>query len=683
MSFTLLNWFRPPVFPEDEDKTRNAFLLNVVIHTLLVALLVLMISTLLSNTVPRREIIFPILALCWLTFFGTRLTMFTGRVMTASILTMVILFVATTLVVYSLGTIRAPAASFYLLTIVMAGLIISRRAILWTTAINGLTICLLLIGEVQGLLPQPNLMVSVTQGVTFVVAFVITGILLYLALRSIDEALARARLALAERQSAEIKLRQSEEMYRSLFENVQVGVALNSPTGRILKYNETMLRQSGYTSSEIEKMDSAVGFYFDLNDQKPILEMLTQKGYVKEYPVRFKRKDGTPYDTLLWMMPTTINGEPYLQTVVQDVTERKQVEQALRENEEKYRTLFETANNAIMVFDRTTLKILDVNQHACQLYGYTRDEFLKLYVRDITAEVQATTQAIHGGATHVPLRNHKKKNGSIFPVEIIANQFTLADSAIQVAFVHDITERILAEEQREKYIEQLGKQNAELERFTYSVSHDLRNPLVTIKGFLGALEKDLLAGRRDRVQSDFQRISGAADKMHMLLSELLELSRIGRVINPPEEIDLTELVHDSLENLDARLREKNVEFSVAPDLPTLYGDRIRLREVLENLMDNAAKYMRNQPNPQIEIGVRHRENAAIIFVKDNGMGIEPQYQTRVFGLFDKLDPTSEGTGIGLALVKRIIETHGGRIWVESEGLGKGSTFCFTIPDGRK
>src|SRR6185369_16146142 len=114
---------------------------------------------------------------------------------------------------------------------------------------------LLLIGEVQGLLPQPNLMVSVTQGVTFVVSFVITGILLYLALRSIDEALARARLALAERQSAEVKLRQSEEMYRSLFENVQVGVALNSPTGRILKYNETMLRQSGYTSSEIENMD--------------------------------------------------------------------------------------------------------------------------------------------------------------------------------------------------------------------------------------------------------------------------------------------------------------------------------------------------------------------------------------------------------------------------------------------
>jgi len=268
-------------------------------------------------------------------------------------------------------------------------------------------------------------------------------------------------------------------------------------------------------------------------------------------------------------------------------------------------------------------------------------------------------------------------------VEIIANQFTLADSAIQVAFIQDITERLRTYKEREEYIEQLGRQNAELERFTYTVSHDLRNPLVTIKGFLGMLEKDLRENRQDKIQNDFQRIANAADKMQALLSDLLELSRIGRIINPPEEVDLVKLTQAAIETLDARLRSTNVNMIISPDLPIIFGDRIRLREVLENLIDNAAKYTARQPDPIVEIGARIQNGEQIIFVKDNGIGIESKYQTRIFSLFEKLNPISEGTGIGLALVKRIIESHGGRVWVDSEGLGKGSTFCFTIPGGRK
>ncbi|MEP6895814.1 MAG: PAS domain S-box protein, partial [Chloroflexota bacterium] len=642
---------------------------------------IVFVGSLLGGNIPRVERILIVIACSWFTIFGTRLIMLSGRVVIAGMVTVSILFTGTTLAVYNLGTIRAPATSFYLLTIVMSGLIISRRAIIWMAGISSITIIALLISEIRGVLPTPTLTVSISQGITFTVVFTIISILLYLAVKSIDEALARARLELIERQRVEEQLRQSEEMYRSLFENVQVGVAL-TVKGKVLKYNEAMLRQSGYTREEIENLENVIEFYFDLNERNQVFEMLASQGYVKEHPVRFKHKDGTPYDTLLWMTPTTINGEPYLQAVVQDITERKQAEQAMRESEEKYRTLFETANDAIILFDRVTAKIINVNQTACRLYGYTLDELLQLNVRDLSAEVQATTEAIRGGTTQIPLRYQKKKDGTIFPAEITATQFTLADSAVQVGFVRDITERIHAEKEREQYIEELGRQNAELERFTYSVSHDLRNPLVTIKGFLGALENDLRAGRQDRIQSDFQRIAGAADKMHVLLSELLELSRIGRIINPPKEIDLMQLTQETVENLDARLREKNVHVSLAPDLPKIYGDRVRLREVLENLVDNAAKYMGDQPNPQIEIGVRDQAREQIIFVKDNGIGVESRYQERIFGLFEKLDPTVEGTGIGLALVKRIIETHGGKVWVESEGLGKGSTFCFTLPGAK-
>ena len=195
------------------------------------------------------------------------------------------------------------------------------------------------------------------------------------------------------------------------------------------------------------------------------------------------------------------------------------------------------------------------------------------------------------------------------------------------------------------------------------------------------MQSDSLTARRH--EKDFQRIAGAADKMDALLTDLLELSRVGRIVNPPEEVNLVILVQEALELLDARIRSKNVSVIVSPDLPTVYCDRLRLREVFENLITNAAKYMGDQPDPIIEIGTRNEKNEQLICVKDNGIGIEERYQSRVFTLFEKLNPTVEGTGIGLALVKRIIETHGGKIWVESEGLGKGSTFCFTIPDGRR
>jgi signal transduction histidine kinase len=259
----------------------------------------------------------------------------------------------------------------------------------------------------------------------------------------------------------------------------------------------------------------------------------------------------------------------------------------------------------------------------------------------------------------------------------IANQLAVA---LQQTRLYNALQEQLAE--HEKLISQLETSNAELERFTYTVSHDLRNPLVTIKGFLGMLEKDLRENRPDRIQDDFRRIAGAADKMDVLLSELLELSRIGRIVNPPEEVDLSALTQEALETLDARLRSSRVTMSISPELPCVYGDRIRLREVLENLIDNAAKYMGSQPNPIIEIGMRSQGESPIFFVKDNGMGIEASYHDRIFSLFEKLNPTLEGSGIGLALVKRIVEMHGGQIWVESEGLGKGSTFCFTIPLAR-
>ena len=232
---------------------------------------------------------------------------------------------------------------------------------------------------------------------------------------------------------------------------------------------------------------------------------------------------------------------------------------------------------------------------------------------------------------------------------------------------------------RKMLISELENKNAELERFTYTVSHDLKSPLFTIRGFLGYLEQDALSGNQPRLKSDIQRITDATDKMQRLLNELLELSRIGRLQNEYTSFQFGDLVHEAAELVHGQIMARDIRVAIDPNLPMVYGDRPRLTEVLQNLLDNASKFMGNQEDPQIEIGCHGQdEGMPIFYVRDNGMGIAPQHYERVFGLFHKLDPKTDGTGIGLALVKRIIEVHGGRIWVESEP-GKGSTFFFTLP----
>ncbi len=225
----------------------------------------------------------------------------------------------------------------------------------------------------------------------------------------------------------------------------------------------------------------------------------------------------------------------------------------------------------------------------------------------------------------------------------------------------------------------LAAKNAELERFNYTVSHDLKTPLVTIRGFAGLAGTDLVAGHSDAVRKDLGRIVAAADKMHRLLDDLLELSRIGRVVHPPEDVALSDLVREVVELLKGQLELKGVVVEVAPHLPVVRADRRRLLEVLQNLIGNAGKFTGAQTRPQIEVGCRQGEGERVFYVRDNGLGLEPRFLERVFGLFEKLDPGGQGTGVGLALVRRIIEAHGGRVWAESEGLGHGSSFCFTLP----
>ena len=253
----------------------------------------------------------------------------------------------------------------------------------------------------------------------------------------------------------------------------------------------------------------------------------------------------------------------------------------------------------------------------------------------------------------------------------VYHSLSLAEQEIRV--------REEAEQKREEVIEQLKRKNQELDRFAIRVSHDLKTPLITLAGFLGYLEKDIKEEKYEMANRDFAQINAAAKTMGKFVDELLDLSRVGRIINPPTDVPFDEIVRDALKATEGILKAKQVDVKVDAVFPFVHVDRARVVQVMQNLITNAVKFMGDQPKPRIRIGFEEIDGEHIFSVSDNGIGIAPEHHTRIFELFNKLNPDLEGTGIGLGLVKKIIEVHQGRVWVESES-GKGSTFKFTLQD---
>ncbi len=363
----------------------------------------------------------------------------------------------------------------------------------------------------------------------------------------------------------------------------------------------------------------------------------------------------------------------------------RQAETAARGSAEKLRAIFESITDGITVTDLQGT-ITNLNEATVRLHGFEdRVELIGSSAFDLIAKPDhpKARENLRLTLSHGSSRQEYKflgKDGREFDAEV--NAILIKDEEnLPVGFValtRDITPRKQAEAERDKLIGELEAKNKELESFTYTVSHDLKAPLITIAGFLGYLKQDVIDHNTEKVQVDIQYINQAIAKMERLLDELLELSRIGRLVNPPENVPLGDLVQEAIKLVEGQLRERQVEIRIQEDLPVVRGDAQRLLEVMQNLLDNAVKFMGDQFQPIIEIGTRGEENdMPIVYVRDNGIGIAPEHHERIFGLFNKLDSGAEGTGVGLAIVKRIVEVHGGRIWVESQE-GKGSTFYFTL-----
>jgi PAS domain S-box-containing protein len=363
-----------------------------------------------------------------------------------------------------------------------------------------------------------------------------------------------------------------------------------------------------------------------------------------------------------------------------DITERKVAEQALRESGAELLAILESTGDGILAVDRNGEKVIKTNRRYAEMWRVPQsiidagdNNALRNYVLNQLADPDAFLQRVHElyGTDTVAVDTLVFKDGRIF--ERHGFPMMLAKTVIgRVWSFRDVTER--KRQERE-----LSEKSTELERFTYTVSHDLKSPLVTVKTFLGYLEQDLLIPDPERVKQDVGFMRTAADKMGQLLDELLNLARVGRKSNPSVRVTFQELAQEAVRLVAGRISTQGVEVQVADAAVVLEGDRPRLVEIWQNLVENACKFMGDQPKPRVEIGIEKRGAETVFFVRDNGAGIEPRYQEKVFSLFEKLNPKIEGTGMGLALVKRVVELYKGRIWVESGGPGQGANFLFTLP----
>jgi PAS domain S-box-containing protein len=508
-----------------------------------------------------------------------------------------------------------------------------------------------------------------------------------------EQSVASLQEQIDERKQAEDALRASEIRFRAIVEGTTDLICRFLPDTTLTFVNESYCRY--FNQSRGQLIGKRFLTLIPEGDWESVQAHVNEVRDNKQ-PVTYAHEVITPSGEMRWQQWTDSailddDGRVIeLQSVGRDVTEQKMAEKSLQESEQRFHEMLQGVDLAGVILDRQG-RVVFINDFLLQLAGWTRvealgrdwfDDFLppdaRENVRSMFSQMNAQGQIPRRYENEIITRAGQRRlvhwsNTMLFDLNgRVTGTASIGD---------DVTERTRAERERESLIMELEAKNAELEQFTYTVSHDLKSPLVTIKGFLGFLEEDLDSGDRVRFHADIERIKTAAARMEQLLKELLELSRIGRKMNPPQEIRFEQLAREAMELVHGQLEAHGAEVHIQPHLPAVYGDHQRLVDVLQNLIDNASKFRGSQAHLQIEIGQRGEEDGMPVFyVRDNGIGIAPEHHERIFGLFNKLDPSAEGTGVGLALVKRIVEAHGGRIWVESES-GRGAAFYFTLPTG--
>ncbi|MCC6220737.1 MAG: PAS domain S-box protein, partial [Deltaproteobacteria bacterium] len=367
-----------------------------------------------------------------------------------------------------------------------------------------------------------------------------------------------------------------------------------------------------------------------------------------------------------------------------------------KDSEEKLRTIIKTALDGIIVIDEKGL-IDTFNPAAEKMFGYSAEEIYGKSINMLMTEPHRSEHDSYiqrylatGEAHIVGVSNREvkavRKDGSVFDLELAVNEMFVGGKRLFVGIVNDITARIEAKElllQQKKDVESV---NLELDRFVYTASHDLRAPLRGISTFAQFIKADNEKKLDERSKDYLDRIIKGVSRLSSLIDDLLKLSRISRIRNPFELVDVKALIKGVVEGIELEMENHSVELDFPSPIPQIVADRIKLGEVFLNLISNAIKFSskNNKDKPRVQIGYASREGFHEFSIRDNGIGIDPAYHEKIFDIFQRLHKADEyeGTGAGLSIVKRIVEDHGGSIRVESE-LGTGTNIIFTISKNLK
>lgn len=487
-------------------------------------------------------------------------------------------------------------------------------------------------------------------------------------------------------------------LFRTLIDHTNDAIeVIDLEMGRFLDANEQAYHSLGYTREEflaltVPEIDPLV----TTRSMKKVLEELQRTGFLT-YESQHRRKDGSVF-------PVEINAthirldRDYVLTVARDITERKQMIEALAAQEREFRTLAENSPDNIIRYD-VNCRAIYVNPTLGKTLGTPVSEILgttpveadlidepekyqakiaKVFKTGIDDEIDVVLPDRGEGVRYHNIRfvAERGADGAVTGVQAIGR---------------DVTERKQAEEEIQKMNRELEKRvvertsqlqaaNRELEAFAYSVSHDLRAPLRHIDGFLELLKKRVAEKLDKRSQHYMDTISDAAKRMGVLIDDLLAFSRMGRCEMATKSVELGVLVQEVIHEYKPETQGRLIHWHIA-DLPTVTGDRAMLRAALTNLIANALKFTRQRQPAEIAIGYLPNQNTeTIIFIRDNGAGFDMAYADKLFGVFQRLHRVDEfeGSGIGLANVRRIIDRHGGRTWAEGQ-VNQGATFYFSLP----
>jgi PAS domain S-box-containing protein len=491
------------------------------------------------------------------------------------------------------------------------------------------------------------------------------------------------------------KTKEIYEIYKTIFDNAPDGIVLaDVETKKFYIGNKMICRMLGYSLEEIKNLG-----IMDIHPEKDLpyvieqFEKQTKKeiAIVKDLPV--KRKDGSIFYADVNSVLITLSGKSYIAGIFRDTTERKKVENALLQSEQRLARSQEIAHLGSWELDLVTNELV-WSDEVYRIFGLQPQEFgatYEAFLERVHPEDRASVDSAYSGSLRdgkdsyeIEHRIVRKGTGEVRWVHEKCQHERDANGKIirSLGMVHDITERKKAEEELKKLTVELRRSNADLEQFAYAASHDLQEPLRGLASFAGLLEKHY-KGKLDKKADEFiHYIVDDAKRMQMLIKDLLEYSQIDTKGKIFRITNCSVVLEEVIYNLRSAIEESGTQ--VTYDLlPTIMADASQLKSLFQNLIGNAIKF-RSDKMPKIHISSKQGGNEWIFSVQDNGIGIDPQFFKKIYVIFQRLHSRHEyqGTGIGLAICNKIVERHGGRLWVESEA-GKGSTFYFTIPDRRE